>query len=42
MNKIWSFLIILSIIFGIFNNKVSVMSEALFNVPKETLKILSV
>lgn len=40
MNKIWSFLIILSIIFGIFNNKVSVMSEALFNVPKETLKIL--
>ena len=40
MNKIWAFLIILAIVFGIINGKVAEMSEALFNVPKETLKIL--
>lgn len=40
MNKIWAFLIILAIVFGIINGKVAEMSESLFNVPKETLKIL--
>ena len=40
MNKIWSILIVLAIVFGILNNRINEMSEALFNVPKETLKTL--
>ena len=40
MNKSWSILIVLAIVFGILNNRINEMSEALFNVPKETLKTL--
>lgn len=40
MNKIWTFIIIISIVFGLINNKIPEMSNTLFNVPKETLKLL--
>ena len=40
MNKVWILIIIVSIIFGIYNDKISEMSEGLFNVPKETLNTL--
>lgn len=40
MNKIWIFIILISIAFGIINNRVEEMVEALFDVPEETLKSL--
>lgn len=40
MNKVWSLIIIVSIIFGIFNNKIIIMIDSLFNVPTETFKML--
>lgn len=40
MNKIWSIIIIVSIVFGFINGRIEIMITELFNVPKETLNIL--
>lgn len=40
MNKVWSFIIIIAIIFGCINGRIEEMIDKLFNVPQETLKAL--
>ena len=40
MNKIWISIFLISIIYGSFTGRVEEMSNAILNVPKETINLL--